>query len=140
MLCTHLIYAFCGVQQNGELRVRNPNLDLDDNGGLGNFRKFNNLKLKNPELKTLLSVGGWSEGSLNFSIVAADSERRATFLQSSIELLQKYNFNGLDIDWEYPGERHELQHNDRENFIIWLKELREGYGFSLLRYINLVNM
>ncbi|TMW40196.1 hypothetical protein DOY81_014724, partial [Sarcophaga bullata] len=53
--------------------------------------------------------------------------KRATFLQSSIELLQKYNFNGLDINWEYPNERHGLKNNDGENFVIWLKELKEGF-------------
>ena len=131
-LCTHLIYAFCGVQQNGKLKVNVPHLDLDDSKGLGNYRKFNSLKQKNPSLKTLLSVGGWKEGSLNFSIVAADPVKRSAFLQSSIELLNEYNFNGLDIDWEYPKERHDLKNNDRENFAVWLKELREGYSFISL--------
>lgn len=121
-LCTHMMYAFCGMQQNGELTVTNPHLALD----LKNYKKFNNLKQKNPSLKTLLSVGGWDEGSLNFSIVAADPRRRATFLHSAIEILHKYNFNGLDIDWEYPNERHKLKNNDRENFAIWLKELKVG--------------
>ena len=132
-LCTHLIYAFCGLQQNGELKVNVPHLDSDDNNeDLGNYRKFNNLKQKNPFLKTLLSVGGWKQGSLNFSIVAADPTKRAAFLRSSIELLQRYDFNGLDIDWEYPNERHGLKNNDRENFAVWLKELSEGYSFNLL--------
>ena len=127
LLCTHLIYAFCGLQQTGELKINYPHLELDDDiKGRGNYRIFNNLKLKNPALKTLLSVGGWIEGSLNFSTVAADPTKRATFLQSSLELLHKYNFNGLDINWEYPNERHGLKNNDRENFIIWLKELKEG--------------
>ncbi|TMW42614.1 hypothetical protein DOY81_012308, partial [Sarcophaga bullata] len=79
LLCTHLIYAFCGLQQTGELKINDPHLDLDDDiKGRGNYQIFNNLKLKNPSLKTLLSVGGWTEGSLNFSIVAADPTKRAT--------------------------------------------------------------
>lgn len=120
-LCTHLIYAFYGIKTNGELRARN---NLPDD--LENLRKFNDLKLENPSLKTLLSVGGWSEGSTNFSIVAADPQKRQTFLNSTLDFLQRHNFNGLDIDWEYPNQRHSLKNNDKENFVVLLKELKEG--------------
>ncbi|XP_065368948.1 probable chitinase 10 [Calliphora vicina] len=140
-LCTHLIYAFYGITNSGELKIRNPHLDLEENNGLGNLRKFNDLKLKNPSLKTLLSVGGWNEGSTNFSIVAADPLKREKFRNSAIDFLQRHNFNGLDIDWEYPNQRHKLENNDRENFIMWLKELKEGfkpYGLLLTAAVKAV--
>lgn len=126
-LCTHLIYAFYGIKITGELKIRDPKLDLEENNGRGNLKKFNDLKLKNPTLKTLLSVGGWNEGSTNFSIVAADPLKREKFMYSAIDFLQRHNFDGLDIDWEYPNQRHTLQNNDRENFVNWLMELKEGW-------------
>lgn len=68
-LCTHLIYTFFGVTSSGTVRIIDPYLDLEENWGRGNIKKFNNLKLINPKLKTLAAVGGWNEGSRIFSQV-----------------------------------------------------------------------
>nr|ARA90555.1 chitinase-like protein [Chrysomya megacephala] len=133
-LCTHLMYAFFGIEETGELRIIDPYLDLEDNYGRGNIKKFNALKLKNPTLKTMVAVGGWNEGSKKFSIVAADPGKRARFVQSVVQFIQRHGFDGLDLDWEYPNQRHKLTNNDRENYLIWLRELKEGlepFGYIL---------
>lgn len=69
------------------------------------YERFNNLKLSNPSLKTLLAVGGWNFGSKPFSDMASQPSRRSIFINSTIEFLRKRNFDGLDIDWEYPATR-----------------------------------
>ncbi|EDW04732.1 GH12757 [Drosophila grimshawi] len=134
-LCTHLVYAFLGINETGELRIIDPYLDLEDNGGRGNIKKFNALKLKNPTLKTLVAVGGWNEGSQHFSIVASDAEKRARFIEQTVQFIQRHGFDGIDLDWEYPGQRHKSsESNDRENYITLLKELKEGldpFGYML---------
>ncbi|CAD6997733.1 unnamed protein product [Ceratitis capitata] len=126
-LCTHLVYTFFGIEESGELRVIDPTLDLEENGGHGNIRKFNALKLQNPTLKTIAAVGGWNEGSRNFSIVANDPERRQRFVRSAVQFIQRHGFNGLDLDWEYPNQRHDLTFDDKNNFVTLLRELKEGF-------------
>mgnify|MGYP005984839029 FL=1 len=69
------------------------------------MNRLSALKSKNSNLKLILSVGGWAEGSTPFSNVAADATKKATMAESTLWYLQIYNFDGVDIDWEYPGER-----------------------------------
>lgn len=58
------------------------------------------LKEKKPELKVLLSIGGWhSDG---FCYMAAEPESRAEFIRSCISLIREYELDGIDLDWEYP--------------------------------------
>ena len=71
----------------------------------GLYERFNDLKAKKPGLKTLLSVGGWSMGTVTFSEMVSTFSTRKTFIDHAVTYLRKKNFDGLDIDWEYPTER-----------------------------------
>lgn len=93
------------------------------------------MREKNPELKTLIAIGGWNEGSLKYSQMAGDSSKRATFVQSVVSFLGKYGFNGLDIDWEYPANRGGSP-GDKENFVLLLK-VCSIYEIILICCINL---
>ena len=37
--------------------------------------------------------------------MVADPAKRSTFIQSSLDLIQREGFDGLDMDWEYPADR-----------------------------------
>lgn len=63
-----------------------------------------------------VSIGG-AKHSDNFSKIASDFNLRKNFIKNIIEILKKYNYDGIDIDWEFPNK------NDRENFINLMKEL-----------------
>lgn len=69
------------------------------------YKKFTGLKSKNPHLKTLLAIGGWNEGSVKYSNMVSTKSSRATFLKSCLDFMKKYNFDGIDLDWEYPSQR-----------------------------------
>ncbi len=65
----------------------------------GMFRRWNNLRSLNPHLTTLIAIGGWNEGSDKYSIMASSPASRRTFVNSVVQFLIKYDFDGLDVDW-----------------------------------------
>lgn len=123
-LCTHLIYAFFGINDDGSIRIIDPYLDLEENWGRGHIKRFNGLKTVNPALKTLAAVGGWNEGSKKFSAVAANPALRRRFLEDSVAFCRNHSFDGIDLDWEYPAQRDGDSAIDKENHARWLEELR----------------
>ncbi|XP_078034702.1 endochitinase-like [Augochlora pura] len=116
-LCTHVIYSFIGVQRNGLFRL------LDDASDLTHFANY----VKSHGAKALLSVGGASEKSRRFSNIAADPASRARFVTSAVHHLQRHNFDGLDVDWEYPNQNGGRE-EDKNNYIQLLRELKNAFA------------
>ena len=69
------------------------------------YDRFNKLKNTNPSLKTLLAVGGWNMASAPFTRMVATASGRQEFATSTVKFLRDHNFDGLDLDWEYPANR-----------------------------------
>ncbi|KAH8299319.1 hypothetical protein KR044_000387, partial [Drosophila immigrans] len=124
-LCTHISYTFFGIAESGEFKSLDTWLDLDD--GLAFISKTIALKQVNPKLKVLAVVGGWNEGSEKYSVMAADAGKRATFISSTLAFIQRYGFDGLDLDWEYPNQRGGGP-QDKQNFVTLLREIKEAFA------------
>ncbi len=88
------------------------------------------LKAQNPDLKILLSVGGW--GARGFSDAAATEEGRKRFARSGREIIDQFGLQGIDLDWEYPvdggGGIIKARPEDKQNFTLLLQEVREAIG------------
>lgn len=125
---THLLYAFANVRHNRAV-LDYPRTDVI------NMRNLVRLKQVNPGLKVMLSVGGlgWSR---NFSDMALTANGRETFARSCLNLIKRFNLDGIDIDWEFPGYPGEggniFRAEDKQNYTLLFKTLRATLGKQYL--------
>ncbi len=111
---THIMAAFANVAAEGNLIFP---VSID-------FNALNALKMQNPSLKILLSVGGW-EWSERFTAVANNATKRAAFAASCKARVKEFNLDGIDLDWEWPGGGNTVPNaNDRNNFTALVHETR----------------
>ena len=61
------------------------------------------LRKANKDLKVMIAIGGWNEGAKSYSDMANSKKNRGAFIASVIDFLKVHKFDGLDLDWEYPG-------------------------------------
>lgn len=129
-LCTHLIYSFAKIDPiTFNIISADPTLDLNENTwSVNGYNKFNSLKLINPKLKTQISIGGWDEGSKIFSNLVHNKSAIETFTYSLITFIIKYNFDGIDLDWEYPGQRSNSRSTDSKNYLQLIKFINEKFN------------
>jgi chitinase len=129
---THVNYAFATVDAAGRCALVDRKAALErpypnDPRNPGVLRQLQLLKQKHPHLRTLISVGGWTLSG-NFSDAAATERARDLFALSCLDLVTRYGFDGVDIDWEYPGgggrEGNKSRPQDSQNFTLLLAELR----------------
>ena len=106
---THINYAFAHVGEDNKITIGDKVAALeaelpgqtDDFPYKGHFNVLNSYKKKYPNVKTVMSVGGWAESS-GFYKMCATEEGRQTFAASCVDFLRTYGFDGIDIDYEYP--------------------------------------
>ena len=88
---THINYAFGHVNES----FNGVKIDNEER-----LRQIVDLRKQKPELKVLLSIGGWGSG--RFSEMAANDEYRRAFAADCDRVVKEFALDGIDIDWEYP--------------------------------------
>ena len=153
---THLNYAFGPVTAAGVCESADPWADwqtpfsdalsvdgVADVAGqpiAGNLNQLAELKKKNPKLRVLISLGGWT-GSATFSDAALTDASRKKLVSSCVDLWIKGNlpglsagvaagvFDGIDLDWEWPGSEgnagNVIRPEDKRNFTLLTAEFRK---------------
>lgn len=138
---THINYAFAKIDTSGNIILTDTWADTDyrDNWQIeksywGNFRQFYDLKQAHPHFKTLISIGGWTKSD-TFPAMAASAAARANFAEQCISFCDTYDFDGIDIDWEYPcfydmsdpNAPHTGTPADKQNYTLLLQELYPAF-------------
>ncbi len=119
-MCTHVVFAFASIKDH-KLSASEDN-DVGDAFTEGTYDRIMRHKEKNPQLKVLLAVGGWAFGSKPFRELTENVFRMNGFVYDAIEFLRRHNFDGIDIDWEYPRGA-----DDKASFVSLVKELRLAF-------------
>ncbi|KAJ8077992.1 hypothetical protein AAF712_005605 [Marasmius tenuissimus] len=117
---THMTYAFAVTTPDpGQLSLVDSDEEL-----LPQFVKAAHQH----NVKATLSIGGWT-GSRYFSTNVGSAQNRSTFVKSVVDVVKKYELDGLDFDWEYPNRQgvgcNMISSNDTANFLLFLQELRK---------------
>lgn len=118
-LLDFVIYAFAEIKPDGTLFIPTPRY----------LRQLLALKKDNPDLKVIVAIGGW--GQDGFSDAALTPTSRYKFAREVNALINQYSLDGIDLDWEYPGNSAagiKSRPEDRENFTLLLTAIRDVIG------------
>lgn len=114
-----IIYAFVEINPDGTLLVPSQKY----------LKEMVNLKKSKPDLKVIAAIGGW--GADGFSDAALTPASRYNFARQVNKLINQYNLDGIDIDWEYPGTAAagiKARPEDKENFTLLITAIRDVIG------------
>lgn len=119
-LISHINYAFGHVNEtfNG-VKIDNP----------ARLKEIVALRKNHPDLKILLSIGGWTSG--RFSEMAADKKNRLGFAKDCQKIVKEFDLDGIDIDWEYPTSDEagiSSSPDDTKNFTLLMQDIRKAIG------------
>ncbi|KIJ58948.1 glycoside hydrolase family 18 protein [Hydnomerulius pinastri MD-312] len=130
---THVNFAFASISNSFQVVEANP-------GDSQLWQRTTNLKSQDPTLEIFLSIGGWNFNdpptSTIFSQLVASTANTDTFIASVLSVMETYAFDGIDIDWEYPGAYDRGGGPaDTENYVTFMAAVKaafrsEGYGLS----------
>ena len=127
---THIVYSFASIDAAYRLEAWNGTYDNE----VPLYKDFNTVKQRHSGVKTMIAVGGWTHNDpgpmqKRFSQMASSKQNRVTFANSVVQFLRTYGFDGLDIDWEYPGLKERGgKRADYDNYVLMTKEIRGAFN------------
>ncbi|KAK1752214.1 hypothetical protein QBC47DRAFT_433206 [Echria macrotheca] len=128
---THLYYAFAFIEP---VTFKLTTMDAQTPEEL--FKLTVDTKRYNPGLKVYIAIGGWTHNDPGpyqtvFSDAASTEANRQKFADNVLKFVNLWGFDGIDIDWEYPGaDDRGGTPADTENFVLLMKTLRQTFNAS----------
>lgn len=129
---THVLYAFADTDgSSGAIKLSDTYADTDKhypddswndvgNNVYGCIKQLFLIKLKQRNLKTILSIGGWTYSQAGHFNFVTSSSARATFVSNAVTMLENFGFDGIDLDFEFPTAAQ------KAGFSSLIKELRSA--------------
>lgn len=123
---SHINFAFASIDPVTFELVPAAQADIDL------YKRVANLKGNDKNLKVLIAVGGWTFNdpgptATTFSDIARDEAAQRKFIDSVIKFIQTYNFDGIDLDWEYPAaDDRSGREEDFVNFPKFIEKLKQS--------------
>lgn len=94
-LCTHIVYAFTVLDPNSlTIQIRDPRTDIDNHF----FKRITDFRQKG--IKVSVAIGGWNDSADKYGRLLGNATARRTFIANVTDFIEKYNFQGLDLDLE----------------------------------------
>jgi chitinase len=89
-LYTHLCHAFLDANEDGSIR---PNKSCPNQQLVTDAHKSG--------VKVILSLGGWGWDK-QFTAIVSEQESLNRFINAVMTIIEKFDYDGMDVDWEYP--------------------------------------
>lgn len=127
---THLNYAFASIDPQSFEVVSSLISDKEM------YKRLTNLKRADPDLKVFIAIGGWTFNdpgatATTFSDIARSETNTKKFAKSLISFMSTYNFDGVDLDWEYPvAEDRSGRDEDFKNLPTFMRRLKAALKAS----------
>jgi len=105
-----------------------------DSNAASLYNRFTALKEKKNSLQAWISVGGWSftdpgPTQTAFSDMTSTKANRAKFINNLKQFMDTYGFDGIDLDWEYPGADDRGGNSaDSANYVLLAQDIRAAFG------------
>lgn len=143
---THVNFAFVQTMP-GSFEIKSTDSYADQGATMGeswnspfkgNFGQLQKLKGEHPHVSVMVSIGGWTLSGY-FAEAGSSAEGRKTFAVNAVAYMKKYDFDGIDIDWEFPGKERQAdkidnandqgtpdegKYDSKKNFTLFLEALR----------------
>lgn len=124
---THINYAFADIDGDGTVYLADENVhyEAEIDGANGALRAWTQRRRNEQSFKVILAVGGGSPDTARvYADVASNRKKCSIFIQSLMNLVELFELDGIDVDWEYPTGPVEGKH-----YIQLLASMRQAMGW-----------
>lgn len=109
---THIVYSFLIPNADGSFQ---PLVHEEKLTQLVTMAKGNDVKV-------MIAIGGWQDGDDSaFEVLASNIQSRNVFVSQTMDIVKRFNLDGVDMDWEYPDKGQSAK-----NYASLMKELSQA--------------